>query len=142
MTLAGIVFDPPAAVRLLEPAAETVGGGGTTSCVPKSLPTMLEMNDPPAGLGGGGTTDGEDGARLPLSRRRRSCVESADGGGATTEGAGSVSFAVREVSRAGADTGGGTTALLICTREGATSRPTFVGAGGTTLAFTVGPERD
>ena len=142
MTLAAIVFDPPAGLRLPEPLSETVGGGGTTSCVPKSWPTMLEMNDPPEGVGGGGTTDGEDGFRLPLSMRRRSCVDSAEGGGATTDGAGSVSCAVRDVSRAGAETGGGTTALLIWTREGATSRLMLDGAGGTMLAFTAGAERN
>lgn len=46
------------------------------------------------------------------------------------DGAGSISFALREASRSGAETGGGTTALFICTREGETSWLTDVGAGG------------
>ena len=53
-----------------------------------------------------------------------------------------LSFAVRPVSRSGAETGGGTTAtLLICTREGETSRPAVAGAGGITLLVRVGVER-
>lgn len=72
-----------------------------------------------------------DALRLPLSRRRRLRSESADGGGATTDGAGRVSFALREDSRSGAETGGGTTEMLfICTREGETSWLTDAGAGG------------
>ena len=40
-------------------AEATAGGGGTTSCVPKSFPMMLLTNDPLAGCeGGGGTTVG------------------------------------------------------------------------------------
>jgi len=59
-----------------------------------------------------------------------------------TEGAGRVSFAVRDESRSGAETGGGTTEMLfICTREGETSRLTFVGAGGITLLASAGAER-
>lgn len=79
--------------------------------------------------------------RVPLSRRRRLRSESADGGGATTEGAGRVSFALREVSRSGAETGGGTTALFICTREGETSRLTDAGAGGITWPLRAGAAR-
>jgi hypothetical protein len=49
MTLvASDVPEPPAELRDV-PAAleeETDGGGGTTSCVPKSLPMMLLTNDP------------------------------------------------------------------------------------------------
>lgn len=71
-----------------------------------------------------------DELRLPLSRRRRLRSESADGGGATTDGAGRMSFALREDSRSGAETGGGMTALFICTREGETSWLTDEGAGG------------
>lgn len=79
----------------------------------------------------------------PLSSRRKSCVESTDGGGATTAGAGRVAFAVRKLSRSGADTGGGTTAgLVACTREVATSCPTDVGAGGTTFGLSVAAERE
>jgi hypothetical protein len=101
----------------------TLGGGGTTSCVPKSLPMMLlTIEVLPVGAGGGGITVRE-GSFVPLSSRRKSRVESAEGGGAMMEGAGRVSFALRELSRAGAETGGGTTAtLFICTREGVTSR--------------------
>ena len=52
------------------------------------------------------------------------------------------SFAVRSLSRSGAETGGGTTAVLfICTRDGATSRLADVGAGGITLPCKSGVER-
>ncbi len=46
-------FGVPAALRPFPDAfpEETVGGGGTTSCVPKSLPMMLLTNDVLAGLG-------------------------------------------------------------------------------------------
>jgi hypothetical protein len=58
-----------------------------------------------------------------------------------TEGAGKLSFALRELSRSGEETGGGTTAtLFICTRVGEISRPT-AGAGGITLVLSAGPER-
>jgi len=137
--------DPPAGF-LAVPAAvpeATVGGGGTTSWVPKSFPMTLLTNEPlPAGVGGGGTTVREGSAALPLSRRRKSRVESAEGGGAITEGAGKLSSALRELSRSGEETGGGTTArLFICTREGETSRPMAAGAGGITLALSAGVER-
>ena len=120
----------------------TVGGGGTTSCVPKSLPMMLLTNEGlAAGVGGGGITVRE-GSAVPLSRRRKSRGESAEGGGAMTEGAGRLSFAVLELSRSGAETGGGTTAtLFICTREGDTSRLATSGAGGITLALRAGVDR-
>jgi len=59
-----------------------------------------------------------------------------------TEGAGRLSFGLRELSRSGAEIGGGTTAtLFICTREGATSRLTAAGAGGITLELRAGVER-
>ena len=91
---------------------DTEGGGGTTSCVPKSFPMTLLRNDPLATcVGGGGTTVGEADCSRPLSRRCWSRA-SAEGGGAMTEGAGRLSLAVREESRCGADTGGGTTATL------------------------------
>ena len=78
----------------------------------------------------------------PLSSLRNSRVDSAEGGGAITEGAGIFSFAVRSLSRSGAETGGGTTAVLfICTREGDTSRLADVGAGGITLPCRSGVER-
>src|SRR5713101_6335152 len=130
----------PVAPRVPE---ETAGGGGTTSCVPNSLPMTLLMNDPLLACdGGGGTIVGEEVPTLPLSRRRKSRAESAEGGGATTEGAGRLSFALRALSRSGEETGGGTTAtLFICTRDGETSRLTDAGAGGITLALSDGVER-
>jgi hypothetical protein len=134
----------PASVRTeTEPFAElTLGGGGTTSCVPKSLPIMLLITPVFVVVGGGGMTV-VDGAVLPLSRRRKSRIESGEGGGAITEGAGRFSFAVRELSRSGAETGGGTTVtLFICTREGDTSRLATEGAGGITLPLNAGAERD
>lgn len=79
---------------------------------------------------------------LPLSSRRMSRTESAVGGGAMIEGAGRLTFALRPLSRSGAETGGGTTAtLFICTRVGETSRAIAEGAGGITLALRVGLER-
>jgi hypothetical protein len=78
----------------------------------------------------------------PLSRRRRSREESAEGGGATTAGAGIINFAVREDSRSGAETGGGTTAILfICTREREISRETLDGAGAMIAPLRAGAER-
>jgi hypothetical protein len=69
-------------------------------------------------------------------------VESAEGGGATTEGAGMLSFALRALSRSGADTGGGTIeTLFICTRDGVISRLTDADAGGITLLRSAGVER-
>jgi hypothetical protein len=143
MLLANDVPAPPEALRGVP--EDTLGGGGTTSCVPKSFPIMLLTSEPPAaGVGGGGTTVLEASGippAPPLSSRRRSCSESAEGGGAMTEGAGKLSFAFRELSRSGAETGGGTTAtLFICTRVGETSRPT-AGAGGITLALSAGADR-
>ena len=135
---------PPEELREVPTAfEETAGGGGTISCVPKSLPMMLLTNDPfAAGVGGGGTTFGAEERTTPLSRRRKSRGESAEGGGATTEGAGRLSLAVREDSRSGAETGGGTTATLsICTREGETSWLTDAGAGGIMLPLSAGAER-
>jgi hypothetical protein len=48
ITLAARVVDPDEELRVVpaEFPAATVGGGGTTSCVPKSLPMMLLTNDP------------------------------------------------------------------------------------------------
>jgi hypothetical protein len=144
MLLANAPPDPPAGLR---PVPEvfpemTLGGGGTTSCVPKSFPMMLLTSEVfPADVGGGGITVLE-GSVLPLSRRRKSRAESVEGGGAMTEGAGRLSLAVREASRSGAETGGGTTAtLFICTREGETSRLDTLGAGGITLVLRAGAER-
>ena len=51
ITLAARVVDPDEGLRFVpvEFPAATFGGGGTTSCVPKSLPMMLLTNDPLAG---------------------------------------------------------------------------------------------
>ena len=48
ITLAARVVDPDEGLRVVpdEFPAATVGGGGTTSCVPKSLPMMLLTSDP------------------------------------------------------------------------------------------------
>lgn len=68
---------------------------------------------------------------------------SAEGGGAITEGAGSVNLEWDAVSRSGAETGGGTTLVSdICTGEREISRLTAPGAGGTTVALKAGVERD
>jgi hypothetical protein len=123
--------------------AATLGGGGTTSCVPKSLPMIVLTKDPLAAcVGGGGIIFGADEGMPPLSRRRRLLSEFADGGGATTDGAGMLSLAMRPLSRSGAETGGGTTAtLFICTREGETACATSDGAGPTIVPFSDGAER-
>ncbi len=146
MTL--LASERPPAPLTLRPASEllpvgALGGGGTTSWVPKIFPTIELKNDPlPVCVGGGGTTLGVM-PDAPLSNRRRSWGESADGGGAITEGAGRLSFALRPDSRSGAETGGGTTATsFIRTRDGETSRPTTAGAGGITRAFNAGLERE
>jgi hypothetical protein len=92
---------------------EMAGGGGTTSWVPKSLPMMLLTSEGLlVGADGGGITVFDGSAMLPLSRRCKFRDESGDGGGAMTEGEGIESLAVWEVSRSGAETGGGTTATL------------------------------
>jgi hypothetical protein len=131
-------------VRELPPAAleETFGGGGTTSCVPKSLPMIELTNEPLAAcVGGGGITCGAEDGTPPLSSLRISRSFEADGGGATTEGDGKFSFAVRVLSRSGAETGGGTTILFICTREGETSCVTSEGAGVITRPLSDGADR-
>lgn|ERR1700716_33750 len=67
---------------------------------------------------------------------------SAEGGGAITDGAGSVSLGLDVVTRSGADTGGGTTFTSdICTGEREMSRLTAPGAGGTTAGLRAGAER-
>ena len=101
---------------------------------PKTRSIRLLINDVlEDGVGGGGTTGFETSGTLPLDRRRRSCDMSAEGGGATTAGAGMASLALRDISRSGAETGGGTTAaVVICTGACDKSRLTAAGAGGTT----------
>jgi hypothetical protein len=134
---------PASVPAVREPVGDTLGGGGTTSCVPKIFPMRPLTKDVlPAGVGGGGTTVGEVAPLPPASRRRRSRVESADGGGAITEGAGRLIFVLRALSRSGAETGGGTTlASRMRSREGTTSCPAAVGAGGITLVCKAGADR-
>jgi hypothetical protein len=92
----------------------TKGGGGTTSCVPKILPIMLLISEPlPDCEGGGGTTERAVSGRFPPESRRMSEDRSAEGGGATTAGAGNESFAFLVPALSGAETGGGTTAESI-----------------------------
>ena len=80
---------------------------------------------------------------LPLDNRCKSREMSADGGGATTEGAGILSFGSRVDARSGAETGGGTTAsFAICTGALDIWRVTAPGAGGMTLVVKDGVERD
>ena len=98
------------------------------------------MNDPLAvGAGGGATTIFDESRRLPLARRCTSW--DAEGGGAMTEGAGKFSFGFRLVARSGADTGGGTTAGVICTGEWDNSRLMALGAGAVTLDASAGAGR-
>jgi len=125
------------------PPEVTFGGGGTTSCVPKSFPMMLLTNEVLfVAVGGGGTIVCDVSGAPPLSSLRNSRVLSAEGGGAITDGAGMLSFAVRSLSRSGAEIGGGMTAVLfICTRDGDTSRLADVGAGGIMLPCRSGVER-
>jgi hypothetical protein len=108
--------------------------------VPKILPTRLLIKPPlPDGVGGGGTTDLDGSATFPEASRCKSRDISVDGGGAITEGAGIVSFAVREVSRSGEETGGGTTAtFVICTGDREISGLNALGAGGITVPANAG----
>ena len=126
----------------LEPCALTDGGGGgTTSEAPKIFPTRVLMNEPlPVCVGGGGTTVFEE-SGIPLPTRCTSCERSAEGGGAITAGAGKFSFELRAPARSGAETGGGTTVVFICTGERESSWLTALGAGGITLAAKDGLER-
>jgi hypothetical protein len=92
----------------------TVGGGGTTSVGPKILPMIaLSRELLPDCVGGGGTTAFAGSAALPLASRRMSAERSELGGGAMTEGDGMVSRALRDDSRSGDETGGGTTAGFV-----------------------------
>ena len=121
----------------------TVGGGATTEVLPKTrFRRELMYEVLAAGVGGGGTTLFDRSGALPLASRCRSCDISVEGGGATTDGAGMASLGLRELSRSGADTGGGTTAAFaICTGERETSRLATAGAGGTILELSAGAER-
>ncbi len=145
LALSEVPCPPFGDVRELPAAAlaETFGGGGTTSCVPNSFPIIVLTKEPlTACVGGGGITFGAEEVTPPLSRRRRSGSEFADGGGATTDGAGMLSFATRAFWRSGAETGGGTTATLsICTREGETECVISEGAGPMIRPFNDGPIR-
>jgi hypothetical protein len=122
----------------------TFGGGGTTSLAPKILPIKLLISDPLAGwtLGGGATTLFDGSGGVPLASWRISCATSAEGGGAITDGAGRFSFGLRRVVLSGAETGGGTTALVICSGALAISRFTLPGAGGMMFAASAGAERE
>jgi hypothetical protein len=77
-----------------------------------SVAAPLRANEPPPDADGGGGTGFA--RRSPVAvapqllRSRLTC----DGGGATTTGAGKVSFGVEEKSRCGAETGGGTTSTV------------------------------
>lgn len=96
------------------------------------------MKDPLLDCAGGGGTTVLDGSGM--TPRWTSCEMSAEGGGAMTEGAGKFSFGLREASRSGAETGGGTTAAFICTGKRDNSR-LAVGAGAITFAASEGVER-
>ena len=74
--------------------------------------------------------------------RRISVEISAEGGGATTLGAGRVSLALPEVARSGAETGGGTTDESICMGALEIWRLMAPGAGGITVDERAGPERE
>src|SRR5260370_42339439 len=71
-TLPESALDPPVGLRPVPDAFPegTVGGGGTTSCVPKSLPRMLLTSEGlPADAARGGVTDCVGGG-VPPPRRR------------------------------------------------------------------------
>ena len=131
--------DPPLAARVF-----TDGGGGTTSLAPKIFPIRLLTSDPlPDCDGGGGTTVRVGSGTFPPASRARSGDIFAEGGGATTEVAGIVSFAIRSELLSGADTGGGMTdGFAIRTGAPDISRLTPPGAGGITLPASAGAERD
>jgi hypothetical protein len=123
------------------PLELTVGGGGTASDGPNIFPIKLLMK-PVGCVGGGGTTARAGSEMLPLARRRISCETSLDGGGAMTDGAGSVSLEFLFVARSGAETGGGTTdTFVICTGALESSRLTALGAGAITPVLRTGADR-
>ena len=79
---------------------------------------------------------------LPDANRRRS-GDTLAAGGAITDGEGIFSFAGRDVSRSGAETGGGTTAtLVICTGDRRASGFAAVGAGGMIAPLSAGADRE
>lgn len=135
------VIEPPVRDGLFP---VTVGGGATTAVLPNTRSSNEPMYDVlGAGVGGGGMTFFDRSGALPLASRCRSRDISVEGGGATTDGAGMGSLGLRELSRCGAETGGGiTAAFAICTGERETSRLTAAGAGGTMLELRAGAERD
>src|ERR1700688_3769212 len=107
-------------------------GGGTTCGLNGPVPFL--DSDPPASDGGGGTgfaRKSPDAVLPQLLRSRLTC----EGGGATTTGAGSVSFELDVASRRGAETAGATTSTVCVsgTRELARSRWASRGAGAITV---------
>lgn len=129
--------EPPFALVLF-----TDGGGGATACDgPKILPIKLPINDP-LGCGGGATTDLPGSGTVPDDKRRMSEPISVDGGGATSAGAGKLTFAACVLTRSGAETGGGATAgFIVCTGADDSCRLTLAGAGGATFACIAGAAR-
>jgi len=127
---------------LCEVPPPMLAGGGTTWGV--RVPTPDRESAPLAeALGGGGTglRRKSPEAVLPqLLRSRLTC----DGGGATIAGAGSVSLALEDESRAGAATGGGTTSAVGVkgARELARSRWVSRGAGAMIVGASEAAVRD
>jgi len=131
--------DPP------PPAADACTGGGTTLALPTN-PAVDRLSPVPPGLelptctGGGTTLVCRFIASLPprVPTPWDNCA-----GGATTAGAGNVSFADKFVSRSGAETGGGTTSILLATVTLAAngSRCNPEGGGGTTVVVSAGAVR-
>ena len=88
-----------------------LAGGGTTCVASVPMPDARDRDPPPDAVGGGGTgfVRKSPVVELPqLLRSRLTC----DGGGATTAGAGRVSFGLDDRSLCGADTGGVTTSTV------------------------------
>lgn len=131
-------INDPAPARSSERLPDWSEDGGTTVAEPppRAAPGALRPTERvPACTGGGTTWAWESLVPSPpiaLTTRLKS-----DGGGATTFGAGKVNFAADEVSRSGAETGGGTTSLTRATGTFTepTSRWASRAAGGTTFAL-------
>ncbi len=87
-----------------------LAGGGTTCCERAPAPD-LASDPPPEAEGGGGTGLVRKSPLAEPPQLSRSRLTS-EGGGAITAGAGSVSLAVDDMSRAGAETGGATTSTV------------------------------